>query len=252
MEEDHKLYIMYGSFLRKNLNSNFGENFDNIWSFSFKEEKWTRERLRGNFPSPRGGMACAYHTALKTVVSFGGVSDKTALNLYPKHGEEPETLHCADTFIMDNKLMGWKQVITRNFPPWRACSRMLIDDADGKIYIYGGTYHYLLSSLYGLTSLCFVGFCNMPDIYTSDETCFGDLWRLDLDIPGHGYFSEEAFQKFSPFKAGSYRRCFSCNKIDLELYRCEGVCGGKAIYCSRKCQKADWKRHKSSYGCGRQ
>lgn len=138
-EDEDKFFILYGDFNRKGSNPLFGDIFENFWSFSFKTERWTRERIWGNFPSPRVAMATAYHSGLKQVVAFGGVSDRIAFNLTKDDDEECSNLHCADTFIMDNESMNWRQVLTRNFPAWRAGSRMLIDDADGKIYIYGGT-----------------------------------------------------------------------------------------------------------------
>lgn len=93
----------------------------------------------------------------------------------------------------------------------------------------------------------------MPDLYEADETTFGDLWRLDLDLPGHsGYFNEQTFQKFTPFKAGPYRSCFTCTKFGFDYFRCQGTCGGKVIYCSKECQRAAWKAHKTIDGCRKQ
>lgn len=139
VEEEDRLYVMYGESLLDKAKRNFdAELYADLWSFSFNTELWTRERLRGNFPSPRLAMAHAYNNKIKKVVAFGGMTDGVPF-LIVENGE-PKTFHSyyADTFVMDTDTLLWKQVITRNFPAWRACARMLVDDTDGKIYLYGG------------------------------------------------------------------------------------------------------------------
>lgn len=78
---------------------------------------------------------------------------------------------------------------------------------------------------------------------------FGDIWCLDLNIPGHN-FDEKAFLDGSPFlKIGSWRRCYACRSVGRNYYRCQGSYSGKIIFCSVDCQKAAWKIHKRVHGC---
>ncbi|KAJ7644804.1 hypothetical protein FB45DRAFT_1116634 [Roridomyces roridus] len=63
--------------------------YGDLWSWDIGKESWTRERMIGNVPSPRGEMACVYanfrsmanlclqHEALDKVIVFGGYSPNT-------------------------------------------------------------------------------------------------------------------------------------------------------------------------------
>jgi hypothetical protein len=44
-----------------------------------------------------------------------------------------------DTYMHDHNTNTWKQVLTRGFPSYRAQSNMMVDEATGKMYIYGGS-----------------------------------------------------------------------------------------------------------------
>ena len=138
VEDQDKLFVMYGdTVVTTKERMIYSLVYADLWSFSFITETWTRERLRGNFPSPRLAMAHAYHSKLKKVIAFGGAS----WNERFFSAEQVEFVthpHFGDTFVMDIDTLSWKQVVTRSFPAWRASARMLIDNADGKIYVYGG------------------------------------------------------------------------------------------------------------------
>ena len=98
-----------------------------------------------------------------------------------------------------------------------------------------------------------VGAGNVASLFgidNGDLYYFTDLWRLDLDVPGH-HFDERSFNKLAPFKAGFYRRCYTCQKLGWQFLRCQGTCGGKLIYCSVDCQRRAWKVHKMIHGCRR-
>ena len=79
---------------------------------------------------------------------------------------------------------------------------------------------------------------------------YGDVWRLDLDIPGTT-FDKKHLNLNLPYKVGCYRRCYACHKIGMGYFRCHGTCGGKQIYCSVLCQRKLWKMHKIRDGCSR-
>lgn len=38
--------------------------YDDCWTWDIKREKWRREKLHGNIPSPRSEMGCTYVSML--------------------------------------------------------------------------------------------------------------------------------------------------------------------------------------------
>ncbi|KAJ7714618.1 hypothetical protein B0H16DRAFT_1667202 [Mycena metata] len=74
-------------------------------TWDIKGEKWFRERLHGNVPSPRAEVACTYNEVLDKVIFFGGYSPT---------------------------------VLTRGFPTYRADSTLVTDSKTGKTFLFGG------------------------------------------------------------------------------------------------------------------
>lgn len=110
--------------------------YDDFWSFDIDRRRWTRERLRGNFMSPRGETACAFNGNLDRGVFFGGYSPTTwmvdaqkAETSFPFYG---------DSFIFNPKSKLWQQVVTKGFPSYRKQAHIWCDPETGKIYLFGG------------------------------------------------------------------------------------------------------------------
>jgi hypothetical protein len=51
-----------------------------------------------------------------------------------------------DTYMHDYNTNTWKQVLTRGFPSYRAQSNMMVDEATGKMYIYGGSVLFVIDT----------------------------------------------------------------------------------------------------------
>lgn len=66
----------------------------------------------------------------------------------------------------------------------------------------------------------------IDEVQISKEQCF----YLKCDLKTGRTFTEDA------------RRCYTCDKIESKLYRCN--CCASILYCSKQCQRADWQRHK--------
>jgi hypothetical protein len=60
----------------------------------------------------------------------------------------------------------------------------------------------------------------------------------------HSYISDEEIRKVNQCIAKNTKFCDTCNKAGYSFKRC-GRCK-KTIYCSRECQKKDWKTHKKN------
>ena len=79
---------------------------------------------------------------------------------------------------------------------------------------------------------------------------FGDIWKLEIDCPRHR-INDKVFNDGMPssWRAGLYRKCYTCGGVGKNFFRCQGTCGGKYIYCSIKCQKLAWREHCDVHGC---
>ena len=130
--------VMYGSLMEDRLMRDAPDDF---WSFSILEKKWTRQRIRGNFPPPRFYTSAVYHRGLKSVLMHGGLGSTCCVVHNPQPAREEEqfkyTLY-GDVYIMDTATNMWRQVVTRGFPTWRSQGHLLVDNDTGKIYLFGG------------------------------------------------------------------------------------------------------------------
>lgn len=130
--------IMYGSLMENRLMRGAP---DDLWSYSILEKKWTRERIRGNFPPPRFFTSAVYHRGLKSVLMHGGLGSTCCVVHSPQPMREEErfkyTLN-GDAYIMDTQTGIWRQIVTRGFPTWRSQGHLLVDNDTGKIYLFGG------------------------------------------------------------------------------------------------------------------
>ena len=145
--EERRMYILYGcatpeySRVPKLNGTEFQQ--DDMWSYSFEEKVWRRERFRGNYPSPRARFACAYNKKLQQVVVFGGGHVQLpSLDQHYSQVNIDET-PLGDTFILDLKSGIWKQILTRNFPHHRLKTQALFDEDTGKVYLFGGNCAFL-------------------------------------------------------------------------------------------------------------
>ncbi|KII88507.1 hypothetical protein PLICRDRAFT_54338 [Plicaturopsis crispa FD-325 SS-3] len=231
-----RLYILYGNICRsaaKMHNKPYGDkedyNYEDMWSYSIPSKKWRRERLRGNFPSPRTEMACVYSESLGHTFVYGGYNAST----YCVVGNIGwEFAYYGDTFMLDPETLIWKHVVTRGFPSYRAQSQMMVDEATGKIYLFGG-----------YTNSDFI-----PSKHLIQRT-FGDVWQLCVDMPG-GHIEDVDLERdtLAP-KMGPWMRCFACGSVGDTWKKCGGSCKGAYFFCSTDCLRDAWKEHKQTTGC---
>ncbi|KII88508.1 hypothetical protein PLICRDRAFT_161680 [Plicaturopsis crispa FD-325 SS-3] len=234
--EQKRLYIMYGNICRvaaqlkgKPHGNEEDYNHEDLWSYSISEKKWRRERLRGSFPSPRTEMASVYHGGLGAAIVFGGYNASTTSLI---NGKIYAFAFYGDTFMFDPETRIWKHVVTRGFPGYRAQSRMMVDEATGRTYLFGG-----------YTNSDFV-----PSKHEAQRT-FGDLWQLSIDTPG-GHLEDADLEKDARApKMGPWKRCFTCGSVGDTWKKCGGSCKGAYFFCSNDCLKEGWKEHKQTHGC---
>ncbi|KAJ7460306.1 hypothetical protein FB451DRAFT_1141381 [Mycena latifolia] len=220
----------------------YSHAYGDLWSWDIQAEKWTRERLRGNVPSPRAEMACTYNPVLDKLIFFGGYSPSVPTWLDDLHHIVNYSYY-ADTFIADPNSressaaapMMWKQVLTRGFPPYRAEATLVTDTKTGKVFLFGGYKNNVYVPSRNTTP-------------TSSSRSFTDLWQLRLDLHG-GFFDDVNLEEEArTAQAGPWQRCFTCGSAG-PWKRCGGACNGRVFFCDSSCLKQGWKEHKEKHGC---
>lgn len=109
----------------------------------------------------------------------------------------------SDTFVLDHSAPGgaprWKQVITGNFPTYRAQSQLMTDPATGRMYLFGG---------YTNTDWVPAG---KHDLTRS----FGDVWQLRVDVPG-GLFEDVDWEdERRAAQLGPWMACYVCGSVGV-------------------------------------
>ncbi|EJD48582.1 hypothetical protein AURDEDRAFT_136196 [Auricularia subglabra TFB-10046 SS5] len=242
---ERKLFLLYGNAERASAyltRSPHGCSKDwvysDFWSFAVDSRTWTRERLRGNFASPRAEMADVYSPALGRAVVYGGyhgslmtLDNSPSGNLIGKNALFRYS-YFGDTLLFDPATRMWQLVLVKGFPSYRAGSTLVCDPDGGNIYLFGG--------------------------YTSSEfsprksretRTYSDLWQLKIDMPGGHWDPKDLERDIRAERAGPWMRCFSCGVCGISWQKCGGTCGGKYYFCSKDCQKNGWKEHKETHGC---
>ncbi|EIW54710.1 uncharacterized protein TRAVEDRAFT_39247 [Trametes versicolor FP-101664 SS1] len=243
-EERKKIYIMYGmadrheaAIYESDFASSDGFVYDDCWSWDITEGKWQQERVLGNFPCPRAEVACSYNPTTKQTVMFGGYSP--ALPFFVESSTTSFGFnYFSDTFVLDHSAPGgaprWKQVITGNFPTYRAQSQLMTDPATGRMYLFGG---------YTNTDWVPAG---KHDLTRS----FGDVWQLRVDVPG-GLFEDIDWEdERRAAQLGPWMACYVCGSVGV-WKKCGGTCDGRVYFCTPNCQKEGWPEHKQKHNCSR-
>ncbi|KAK7446264.1 hypothetical protein VKT23_014469 [Stygiomarasmius scandens] len=239
--EQRKIYVMYGSALRTH--ARFGNRphgaeidhtWDDQWSFHVDERKWKRERMRGNYPSPRTEHASVFSTAMNRTIIYGGY--------HSNHGfkeNDPDMFqgvfgyaYFGDAFLWNPDTGIWQHILVKGFPSYRSMSSLTCDPETGKLYMFGG-------------------FCNGDFIPTKNMMgrFYSDVWQLKIDTPGGHWDPKDLERDIRAEKMGPWLRCFTCGNCGITFQKCAGTCGGKYYFCSKDCQRAGWKEHKSKHGC---
>ncbi|KAJ6564110.1 hypothetical protein B0H19DRAFT_1209820 [Mycena capillaripes] len=182
-----------------------------LYSYAYAD-LWTRDRMHGHVPSPRGETACIYNTrgltkyhqnaVLDKIILFGGYSPTV-----PTWFEDiNDTTFIGDMNSVSSTCapVSRKQVLMRGFPTYRAESIFLTDAKTGKIFLFGG-YKNTISRR------------------------FVDLWQLRLDVPGEFFQGVYLEEEARTATAGPWQRCFSCE-----------CCNGRG-----------WKEYKETHACGK-
>ncbi|KAJ7706486.1 hypothetical protein B0H16DRAFT_1668163 [Mycena metata] len=245
-----RIFFMYGQADRQGAMtfeqehaSLYSHAYGDLWNWDIKGEKWFRERLRGNMPSPRAESSCVYNEILDKVIVFGGYSPTWLEDLQ----DAVTYTYYADTFIGDMNStpssqpskrppVTWKHVLTRGFPTYRANPTLVTDARTGKIFLFGG-----------YKNTVYVPSKNAAG---SSSRSFTDLWQLRLDLPGGFFEGVDVDEEARTAKAGPWQRCFACSSIG-PWKRCGGSCNGRAFFCDPQCLKQGWKEHKEKHECGK-
>ncbi|KAJ3517674.1 hypothetical protein NLJ89_g366 [Agrocybe chaxingu] len=181
---------------------------DDLWSWDIVEEKWTREKIRGNPPCPRGEMAVVYNRHLDAVITFGGYGPFCPT-------EESSFSYFADTFVyttLDSnpepapndpnpvlRPKTWKQVLTRGFPTYRALAHLIEDPSTGKTYLFSGFFER--------------EFLSTGKDPRRSVRSFADLWELRIDLPGGNFEGVDIEEEKRTAKLGPWKRCFACGSV---------------------------------------
>ncbi|KAE9409961.1 hypothetical protein BT96DRAFT_1077328 [Gymnopus androsaceus JB14] len=227
---ERKIYVMYGSAnrtiaaVKHAAAGNIDYAYDEFWSYDVASKKWERERLRGNYPSPRTEAASAYCNSVGATVIYDGYHDSMQTTVEThcdmKKGNSGFTFF-GDTFLFDTKTRNWRHVLVRGFPSYRSMSTLVSDPDTGKIYYY----------LFG-------------DFIPSKAL----LGRLKIDTEGE-WTSEDLLRDLRSEKMGPWMRCFSCRKCGITWQQCAGSCGRKVLLLFGGLSKAGWKEHKDKFRC---
>ncbi|THH27827.1 hypothetical protein EUX98_g6367 [Antrodiella citrinella] len=205
--EQRKLYLCFGDANRSQAErsghpSGFHTDYvyNDLWSYSVDTQGWKRERLRGNFPSPRAEHCTVYHPILKRTIVYGGYNaDLNSANTFG-------FAFFSDAFVHDPGSGIWKQVITRGFPTYRAQCALVVDPDTGVTYLYGG---WTNSEYY-------------PSKVVLNRT-FDDLWQLKLDIVRGGMSEDDFHIDPRTVPHGPWYQCFSCGRFDTTPKKCMAV-----------------------------
>lgn len=234
LPSEDRLFVMYGNANRVGEGvsdptsphaSEVDYTYDDIWSYHIPRKTWTREKVRGNYPSPRTEFSGIYNDKMHRVVAFGGYCGTTSTYL-PEKDANLGFAYYADTYIWHPKTGKWAQVLTRGFPTYRARGKLLFDTRSGKTYLFGGYTN--------------VNFALSKHAYART---FNDLWELKLDVEDGELVDEERTAVMGPWGT-----CFDCGKIG-HWGMCGGSCRGVVRYCSDECKGRAWKEHKLKHGC---
>ncbi|KAF8883072.1 hypothetical protein CPB84DRAFT_1713436 [Gymnopilus junonius] len=217
-----------------------GHPYDDFWSWDIVAGKWIRERMVGNVPCPRSEAACVYNPVLNKTIVWGGYNPDLPTD-YVENRLKFSFSYYADTFIYDGpppadevptQRRGWKQVLTKGFPTYRAQSHLLVDPQSGKTYLFGG----------------FTNNDYVPERKTGITRSFGDLWELRIDLPGGHFEGVDVEDEARTAQLGPWQRCFTCGSAG-PWRKCGGACRGRAFFCDPDCQKDGWKEHKTTHKC---
>ncbi|KAJ7141748.1 hypothetical protein C8R43DRAFT_587530 [Mycena crocata] len=221
--------------------------YEDMWSWSIKDESWRRERMSGNPPCARTEVASAYNEKLKKTVIFGGYQP-TLPTYVPEKNLEFAYSYFADTFVYDMTPAApttdspsqeptvsapkWKQILTPGFPTYRCQAQLACDPDTGRTYLFGGW-----------TNVQYV-----PTRTSLVSRSFGDLWELRMDEHG-GHFNEvDVEEEARSARAGPWQRCFSCAAAG-PWKKCGGSCKGRVFFCGGPCLKEGWKEHREMHQC---
>ncbi|KAF9065817.1 hypothetical protein BDP27DRAFT_1269124 [Rhodocollybia butyracea] len=236
-----KIYILYGNANRIKARyesapggADNDYTYDDFWSYHVDNRKWERERLRGNYPSPRTEAASVFSNASGKAVVYGGYhgSLPTVENAPGHPNQKFKFSFFGDTFVYNPDTNIWKHVLVRGFPSYRAMSTFASDPDTGKIYLSGG-----------YSDSDFVPSKNIG------IRVYHDVWTLKLDLPGGHWNPQDLTRDLRAEKMGPWMRCFTCGNCGITWQKCAGACGGKYFFCSKECQISGWKEHKEKHGC---
>ncbi|KAJ7187189.1 hypothetical protein C8R46DRAFT_1025093 [Mycena filopes] len=242
-KDRNKIFVMYGDadraaalLGREKHGASQSFAHEDLWAWDIAAHKWNQQRLVGNIPSPRTELACVYNPVLSKVLTFGGYAPTALSNLSPDAEYVYRFSYYADTFMLGTDpgelKAGWKHVLTRGFPTYRAQPCLAVDPASGRTFLFGG----YVSAEY------------VPARTADTGRSFSDLWELRLDIPNGHFDDVDVEDEARTARVGPWQRCFACGSTG-PWKKCGGACNGQAYFCDGQCLRDGWKEHKLKHKC---
>lgn len=110
-------------------------SYQDLWSYDLSTKEWVEERSGGNPPWARTEVACTFNRFWNRAIVHGGYSCSLGLD---KTLGAIEGAYFGDTFAWNPEAKRWSQVITREFPTYRAGADLFTDEQTGRTYLFGG------------------------------------------------------------------------------------------------------------------
>ncbi|KAJ7624551.1 hypothetical protein FB45DRAFT_1005464 [Roridomyces roridus] len=244
-KDQKKILFLFGA-AGRNAAMQHGQVHGHLYSYGYGDmwgwdigESWTRERMIGNVPSPRGEMACVYHEALDKVILFGGYSPTVPTWF----DEMNDTMTSSSSSTNPSPSpVSWRQVLTRGFPAYRAQSWLVIDSKTGKIYLFSGYKNTTYVPSKGSNSENKDKDKHKPK---PSSRSFVDLWQLKLDLPGVHFTGVDLEEEARTAVVGPWQRCFACGSTG-PWRKCGGTCKGCPFFCDSELLREGWKEHKET------
>lgn len=103
--------------------------FNDVWALDLSSFEWTELQTTGGPPAARSNPAGTYDSVNDELVLFGGNTSTSGLSFLPLN----------DVWALNLETLIWRQIpASGNVPEARLFHSAVVDDAGGRLFIYGG------------------------------------------------------------------------------------------------------------------